>query len=164
MAPVSPLNDGRGAARRSPWPYAIAGGLGVVVAVNVFVVRIAASDPPVVEADRPYEMGEAYQQELEAFRASAALGYSAAVDAAGGHVRIALTDRDGRPVTGLSGSVDLQRPERKDRDQTAPLKETSPGTYEATADLTPAGVWRLHTSLGGPSGRWLDDRRMWVQP
>jgi nitrogen fixation protein FixH len=164
MAPVSNVTNPKNAARTSPWPWAIAGGLGVVVAVNIFVVRIAASDPPVVEADRPYEVGEAYQTELEAFRKSAALGYTADVSVGGGRVTLKLTDRAGQPVAGLHGALRLERPDRKDRDQTLNLTESAPGTYEATGDLSPAGVWRVHSALSDARGQWLDDRRMWVQP
>ena len=151
-------------ARQSPWPYGIAAGLGLVVAVNLWVAHIATADPPVVEADRPYEVGEAYQQEIEASRVSAQLGYRAEVTAAGGRLRVALVDRAGHPVAGLEGDIRVERPDRRDRDQRAVLAEAAPGVYEAVADLNPAGVWRVHTTLADGRGTWMDDRRMWIAP
>lgn len=150
--------------RFNPWPYGIAAGLGVVIVVNILLVRIAAQDPPLVESDKPYEAGEAYQQEIEAFRASAALGWKAQLDVTGKGVRLALLDAAGAPVAGLRGAVVATRPERKDRDQTLTLEERSPGVYEASGALSPSGVWRLRTSLGDGRGTFLDDRRAWVSP
>lgn len=154
----------RSPARFNPWPYGIVAGLSVVVVVNIWLVRIAAQDPPLVESDKPYEAGEAYQQEIEAFRASAALGWRAQLDASGRGVRIALLDSQGAPIAGLKGAVVATRPDRKDRDQTLTLVERSPGVYEAEGTLDPAGIWRLRTSLADGRGTWLDDRRAWVSP
>jgi nitrogen fixation protein FixH len=152
------------ASRRSPWPYGITAGLAVVVGVNLWVVRLAAKDPPLVEADKPYEVGEAYEQEIAAFRASASLGWRSEVDARPGRVRVVLKDAGGQPVGGLKGALVATRPDRKDRDQTLSFAEPEPGVYEANGDLSPAGIWRLRTSLGDARGTWLDDRRSWISP
>lgn len=150
--------------KRNPWPWAIAGGLAIVVGVNVWVVRIAAADPPLVVTEKPYEVGEAYERELQAFRDSAALGYRAEIEAAAGRVEVRLSDAAGQPVAGLSGKIALKRAERADRDQSLTLAEVSPGRYEARGDLNPAGLWRLRTELSGTRGTWLDERRLWVSP
>lgn len=136
----------------------------MVVVVNLWVVHLATQDPPIKESEKPYEAGEAYEGELQTWRASAALGYAAAVSAERGLVRIELKDRAGAAVVGLKGTIGVARNERTDRDQTLEVKEIAPGTYEAKGDLALAGLWRIKSSLGDARGTWLDDRRVWVQP
>ena len=148
----------------NPWPLGIVGGLSVVVGVNLWMLRVAASDPPIPEAERPYEAGVAYEATLAAQRASGALGFRASVDVVAGRARLRLLGQDGAPVDGLQGTRQARRADRADQDFSAAWRPTAPGVYEAEATFPSGGVWRLQSRLEGAAAPFLDDRRVQVSP
>jgi nitrogen fixation protein FixH len=146
----------------NPWPAGIVGGLGVVVAVNLWMLRVAASDPPIPEAERPYEAGVAFEATLAAQRASNALGFRAELDVLDGRARLRVKDPAGAPVDGLRGVVQVRRADRADADFKAAWQPRGAGVYEADTAFPSNGVWRLQSQLDGASAPFLDDRRVAV--
>ena len=58
------------------WPVGIIAGLGVVVAVNIFMMRLALHGGSQLSEVQPYEAGLAFEQKLEELKRGVELGVS----------------------------------------------------------------------------------------
>lgn len=131
---------------------------GVVLAVNVVMMRIAVTTFSGVESETPYKNGLAYNTRLDAARRQAALGWS--VDAkvqraTDGTATIAVEarDRSGRPITDLTGIVRFERPTDKRMDRQGDIVPSGGGRYTARIDGVGIGVWDVVVLFGegGPT-------------
>ena len=147
------------APRRSPWPFAIAGVLLIVVAANVTLILIARGDPQLMETENYYEHALAYDEVIEARVASEALGWSAEVAPGDGQLEYALKDRAGAPVTGLKGDLKLKRQDTTRFDQEIAVREVAPGLYRAEG-VRGTGLFHLRARLEGGGAPWVDER--WI--
>ncbi|WP_396595632.1 FixH family protein [Brevundimonas sp. R86498] len=131
----------------------------LVIAVDMsFLVTAYRTHPGQVEA-KPYETGLIYNAELERQRAQAALGWRAGAEANAQTIEVVLEDRDGRPLTGLTVSVLLQRPATEQGRSELKLGETGPGRYAAPAGLT--GTWDARIDAVDAQGhRLIAERRL----
>jgi nitrogen fixation protein FixH len=124
---------------------------GVIIAVNLVLVWVAARSWTGLVVENSYVASQNFNEELAAAREQEKLGWksglTATIDAA--HVRI--TGGEDRPVTGLSVELKLSRPASLADDQSLSLSETTPGEYSAQAKLGP-GVWNAELIALGPSG------------
>ena len=165
-APASAPGPARRPRRWHPWPLGIALGLGTAISINLVMVFIAHRSAPVmVESGDYYARAVAWQTEIDAARASAALGWQAEVELAPGEVRYRLSAA-GRPVTGLTGHLVATRSDTARHDFDVALAEGPPGTYRAARPHTVGGLYRLVAQLappapataGGVTAPWLDER------
>jgi nitrogen fixation protein FixH len=123
------------------------GCFGVVFAVNGLMAYYAISTFTGETELSPYEHGLAYQKDVEAAKAQAALGWSVTAHVeheADGRaaVRIGFVDRAGAPVSGLGVTTRLISSAAAKLDRTLTLAEAGPGVYEGRADA-PSGQWNL---------------------
>ena len=121
---------------------------GIVIGVNVTMMRLAISTLPGTEVDSPYSASLAYEKEIAAAQAQDARHWQ--VDAhleraAGGAALLQLTarDKDGRPVSGLKFEGRLERPTDKRADQAIELSEVGIGVYRGKLDAVAPGQWDL---------------------
>ena len=92
--------------KRSRWiPWVFVGGMTLVVMVNLVLVYFAVSTFTRVTVPRSYERGRGYDTVLAEAARQDALGWQAEVALAGGALRVAATDREGRPVHGRLDGV-----------------------------------------------------------
>lgn len=124
---------------------------GLIIAVDAAFLTLAYRTHPGQVAAKPYEAGLLYNAELERQRRQAELGWRAAAEARPGALAVWLRDRDGAPLTGLSVSVDLQRPATGHGRTRLRLTEAEPGLYLATAAL--AGTWDASLVARDAAGR-----------
>lgn len=113
---------------------------GVVVAVDAAFLTLAYRTHPGQVANKPYEAGLLYNAELKRQRRQAALGWRAAAEARPQGLAVWLRDRDGRPLSGLTVSADLQRPATEQGRTQLKLAEAEPGLYVAER-ATLSGTW-----------------------
>ena len=130
-------------------PWAFAGALGIVVAVNGALAYFAVSSSTGLVTEHPYESGNGYNRVLDAARAQDALGWHATLAFAGdgparGEVAVALADRAGHPLTGLAVSALVSRPVEPLPDTPLELAEASGGHYRGHVALPRAGQWEVH--------------------
>jgi nitrogen fixation protein FixH len=123
------------------------GCFGVVFAVNGLMAYYAISTFTGETELSPYEHGLAYQKDIEAAKAQAALGWnvSAHVERAGekeAAVQIRIEDRAGAPVPGLGVTTRLLSSADAKLDRTLTLAEAGPGVYEGRIGAGP-GQWDL---------------------
>jgi nitrogen fixation protein FixH len=144
--------------KRSPWPWAIVAGLGVVFLANGIMLYLANKHAPVIETTNYYEKAVDHQTVIDARAASATLGWSAEISGDGQEVRYVLKDAAGQPVTGLTGAVMFRRNETNTMDRPAPIVASQPtGTYTVTPPSSKAGIWRLEARFEGGAVPWLNE-------
>jgi nitrogen fixation protein FixH len=121
---------------------------GVVIGVNVTMMKLAIATLPGTDVDSPYAAGLTYEREIAAARGQAARKWQ--VDArikrsadGGATVRVEARDAAGRPVTGLTFSGRLERPTDKRADLSVELAEIGIGVYGGSAAAVAPGQWDL---------------------
>ncbi|MGY8661958.1 FixH family protein [Bradyrhizobium sp. UFLA05-109] len=121
---------------------------GVVIGVNVTMMKLAIATLPGTDVDSPYAAGLTYEKEIAAARGQAERKWE--VDAkiersadGGATVRIEARDATGRPVTGLKFSGRLERPIDKRADLSVELAEIGIGVYGGNAKAVAPGQWDL---------------------
>lgn len=129
-------------------PWAIAVGLGVVVAVNGALAYFAISSSTGLVTEDAFDVGNNYNRVLAAGAAQDALGWRSDVSfvpvgPARGEITARFTDRNGKPVTGLAVTARLVRPVEPLPETALALSETAAGNYAAAALLARPGQWEV---------------------
>ena len=111
---------------------------------------------------RSYERGRGYDTVLAEAARQDALGWQAEVALAGGALRVAATDREGRPVHGRLDGVLLRPLDGRE----LPLTFTPAGSGAWVAQIQPPerGQWEARLTLFGPNEVPFDIRRRLVVP
>jgi nitrogen fixation protein FixH len=125
------------------WPVGIAVGLGFVVIANAIMITIALTHPSAPASADHWAESLAWDEELALRERSAALGWSlAAIGWRDESLELRLLDAQGRALTGLSGTVTLERSDTADHDLRLELRELGEGRYVADG-AAQAGLVRL---------------------
>ncbi len=120
----------------------------VVVTVNMIMFRAATSTFGGVETDSAYKVGLAYNNDLEAARKQAALGWRVDATVDGQRVVLSVRDRDGQIVPGLDGDVLLAWPADRRLDRKGVISARDGGRYEVELDKAlPPGQWDVVVHL-----------------
>jgi len=143
------------AAARSLWrryPWFIAAGMSVVVAVNFGMAYTALHTFPGNAGGDGFDLSNHYNGVLERVEQEAALGWTARAEAdANGHPVVLLVDRSGAALSGAGIAAVALRPLGDPRTRDIQFSEISPGRYVGAAVLDEKGQWelQLHASAGG---------------
>jgi nitrogen fixation protein FixH len=121
---------------------------GIVIGVNVTMMKLAIATLPGTEVDNPYAAGLAYDREIAAAHDQALRKWqvNAHIErrADGGAVlQVDARDASGSPVTGLKFGGRLERPTDKRADLALELSEAGIGIYRGTAAAVAPGQWDL---------------------
>ncbi|NPU66817.1 FixH family protein [Bradyrhizobium sp. 83012] len=132
---------------------------GIVIGVNVVMMKLAISTLPGTEVDSAYSASLGYEKEIAAARAQDARRWQVEAHierGAGGAAVVQVNARDasGNPVSGLTFQGRLERPADKRADQDVALAEVGIGIYRGTAEAIAPGQWDLVLE-GDSSGRRL---------
>jgi nitrogen fixation protein FixH len=121
---------------------------GVVIGVNMIMMRLAIGTLPGTEVDSAYSASLAYEKQIAAAREQNARNWR--VDAhversgqGGATLQVEVRDNDGRPMSGLKFQGHFERPADKRADQAVALAETGIGIYRGTASPIAPGQWDL---------------------
>jgi nitrogen fixation protein FixH len=131
------------------FPWAIAAGLLVVIAVNAGLVTLAHRTFPGAVEDHAFDTGNRYNAVLDEAARQAAAGFTIEIVPAGRVVAITLADSAGHPAEAvLTGTA--RHPVGPD-EPTGLNFEGSAGHYTATSALPGAGQWdvALRFTIGG---------------
>lgn len=125
----------------------------VVFAVNMTMLKFATSTFSGLSVEHPFEKGNAYNAEIAAERAQAALGWTSNLavveteaedeNARTVRWRFTLVDADKAPIDGLSIKAEVDRPTVTGHDIRMILDPVGPGTYEAETLLPFKGQWEV---------------------
>ena len=121
---------------------------GVVIGVNVTMMKLAIATLPGTDVDSPYAAGLAYDREMSAAQDQAARKWqvNAHIERrADGNAVLQVEARDasGQPVTGLKFGGRLERPTDKRADLAVELAEAGNGIYRGNAASVAPGQWDL---------------------
>lgn len=120
---------------------------GVIAAVNAVMMTLAIRTMPGLDVANGYVASQAMNREIDAMRSQTERAWIADI-AAGLHnktapITISLSDKLGKPVTGLAVTVRLAHPALTRADHTGVLIERRPGVYSADLADIQAGAWTL---------------------
>jgi nitrogen fixation protein FixH len=121
---------------------------GVVIGVNVTMMKLAIATLPGTDVDSPYAAGLSYDREISAAQDQAARKWkvSAHIERrADGDAVLQVEARDAadRPLTGLNFNGRLERPTDKRADLAVELAEAGIGIYRGKAASVAPGQWDL---------------------
>ena len=121
---------------------------GVVIGVNVIMMKLAIQTLPGTEVDSAYSASLAYESEIAAAHDQNARNWK--VDAhigrdsgGGATVQVEARDKNGMPVSGLKFQGRFERPADRRADQPLALAEVGIGIYRSNAAVIPSGQWDL---------------------
>lgn len=121
---------------------------GVVIGVNMIMMRLAIQTLPGTEVDSAYKASLAYEKEIAAAHDQDARNWkvNAHIErAADGSATLQVEARDnsGMPMSGLKFQGRLERPTDRRADQPVGLSEVGSGIYRGSAPTIEAGQWDL---------------------
>lgn len=121
---------------------------GIVIGVNVTMMKLAIATLPGTDVDSPYAAGLTYDREISAAQDQAARKWkvSAHIERhADGNAVLQVEARDatGQPLTGLKFGGRLERPTDKRADLAVELAEAGIGIYRGNAASVAPGQWDL---------------------
>jgi nitrogen fixation protein FixH len=150
----------RAAASRWRWfPWALIGGLGIVMAVNGYMIATALRTFPGVAGRDGFDLSNDYNHLLAAAARQAALGWKveAGTDHTG-HATLVLTDRTGTGLTGADISATAERPLGPRERTPLEFHAAGAGHYVAADVLPQKGQWDLLLTVS-IAGRTMDATR-----
>lgn len=127
---------------------AVASFFGVVIGVNMVMMKLAMDTLPGTDVDSAYRASLAYESEIKAAHDQNLREWriNAHIERlADGHatVRVDARDRNGAPLVGLAFSGRLERPTDKRADRPLALAEAESGIYRGSASGVTPGQWDL---------------------
>ena len=135
------------------------GFFGTVIAVNVYMMKMAISTLPGTDVDSAYTASLGYEKEIAAARDQEARRWQVEAHIERGAsgaavVQVNARDASGNPLSGVKFQGRLERPADKRADQEVELAEIGIGIYRGTAEAIAPGQWDLVLE-GDSSGRRL---------
>jgi len=124
---------------------------GIVIGVNVVLMRAAAVTFGGLETESSYKAGLTFKQETSFAQAQNARGWQVEaklLPLAGAATQIEISARDakGEPIRHLDLAFTLARPTDRRLDVAVPMDEISPGRFRGVANV-PAGQWEFVIAL-----------------
>jgi nitrogen fixation protein FixH len=137
----------------------------VVAAVNGAMIWLAVGSFPGLVTDKAYDRGLAYNRNLEAAAAQAALGWKLRIDSrwlgpTQLEIEAVLTDAGGVPVDGARVRGELSRPAEAGGEFLVELQGLGQGVYRAATPVTRFGVWDLHLVVERDGALFVADERL----
>ena len=121
---------------------------GLVIGVNVTMMKLAIATLPGTDVDSPYAAGLTYEREISAAhdQASRKWKVNAHIERrndGGAMVQVEARDAGGQPISGLKFGGRLERPTDKRADLDVDLAEAGVGIYRGNAASVAPGQWDL---------------------
>src|SRR6266851_6918008 len=118
---------------------------GVVIGVNMIMMKFAIQTLPGTEVDSAYSASLAYEGEIAAAHDQNARNWQ--VDAhvqrgpdGGATLQVEARDNNGRPMSGLKFQGRFERPTDRRADQAVALAETGIGVYRSDRSFSTPGI------------------------
>jgi nitrogen fixation protein FixH len=152
--------------RGTGWPVAVASILGLTVAANIWLIRVASSDPSFAIEENYYERGVHWDDELAQRASNRALGWKLiatmthAGPGRGTVLHIALTDSAIVPIEGASVMVKAMHVARANDAMQVTLGSRGAGQYEAHLPIERAGLWELRIDVHRGPDRFTATERL----
>ncbi len=123
---------------------------GLMLLVNFIMATMAVKTFSGLDADNPFDTGLAYNKEITAAKAQAALGWTVEMNrtpsGAGTQVTATVKDNAGQPVRGLDVTIHFYYPATRKLDHDVTASPVADGVYAGAAQLGP-GRWDVEIDL-----------------
>ena len=121
---------------------------GVVIGVNVIMMRLAIQTLPGTEVDSAYSASLAYQKEIATAQAQSSRNWKVEAHVersgqGGATLQVEARDNLGRPMSGLKFQGRFERPTDRRADHAISLAEVGIGIYRGNAEAIAPGQWDL---------------------
>ena len=121
---------------------------GVVIGVNVIMMRLAIQTLPGTEVDSAYSASLAYQKEITTAQAQSTRNWKVEAHVersgqGGATLQVEARDNLGRPMSGLKFQGRFERPTDRRADLAVSLAEVGIGIYRGSAEAIAPGQWDL---------------------
>ena len=133
---------------------------GTIIGVNLVMATMAVRTFPGLNARNGYVASQTYNRLLKDAEAQKAHGWRVTLDAPGGRVRLALADKGGTPLRGLTVTALAGRPASAAEDRTLAFRATQAG-YESVEPLAP-GRWLVEIEARNGGLVWRETRELTV--
>lgn len=166
MRHIGPIAAPRAAPPRSLWrffPWYVAVGLVIVLAVNFTMSYLAIRTFPGQVTDRGFANSNGYNEVLAAAARQEALGWSVVTGLSGGRPVLRLSGRDGAPLRDPQVTAIARRPLGDPTPVPLELEPTAPGRFETEMALPP-GAWDVELAVVAEDGAFHAIRRLVVEP
>ncbi|MGI9472986.1 MAG: FixH family protein [Rubripirellula sp.] len=158
--------------RRAAWRWGglVVGLLSLQVAGGIFAIMLATGDESVAVVPDYHQKALQWDQEIAIQEASRQLGWTCEMDATitgdeNPGVRIALTDRQGVPVTIEQGEIEIYRHVRASDVRSVALPKGTIGVVELNDCFPSPGLWQVSLDVTDRHGnRFTVSRELDVQP
>lgn len=131
---------------QSKWryfPWAVAAGMGVVIAVNITMAVLATQSFPGNVGSDGFTLSNRYNQVMQSARQDQGRGWAVMASVADSRARIVARDRDGAPLDRPLVQVTARRPLGNDPAVMLVMTELAPGVLVSSTDLPGPGQWDL---------------------
>lgn len=152
--------------RGATWPIAMATMLGISVAANVWIIRIANADPAFAIEENYYERALRWDDELAQRARNDSLGWqllpslSALSSDSGAELRVSLRDASGAPVAADSVAVRALHNARAGAPLDATLTRRPDGDYVVRLPMRRPGLWELRFDVRRGADRFTARHRV----
>lgn len=137
------------------------GFFGVMLLANFIMAREAITTFSGLDKSNPYDSGLAYNQDIAAAKAQAALGWSVELtrllDGQATQLTASVKDKAGQAVAGLDVSMHFLHPATSRFDHVIKAGAVADGVYTGAADLTP-GHWEVEIDFSRNGERQFRSR------
>jgi nitrogen fixation protein FixH len=121
---------------------------GVIIAVNLVMMRLAIQTMPGTDVDSAYTASLAYEKEIAIAQGQNARNWKVDAQVRRGpdgsaNLQVEARDNDGKPMSGLKFQGRFERPTDRRADRPVELAEMGIGVYRGNAAQIAAGQWDL---------------------
>lgn len=123
----------------------------VIIAVNATFAVLANKTWSGLIVANGYDASQNFNKDEALGKEQALLGWQVNVIHKNGVLSIAMTGKDGRPLTGLTVAAALRRTVTDKQDSTLAFTETAAGTYTTAAKVA-SGKWEIDVKASDAQG------------
>jgi nitrogen fixation protein FixH len=153
--------------RGTAWPIAVAAILGLTIAANVWLIRVANGDPAFAIEPDYYRRAVHWDDEMAQRRHNAELGWSItptlSLARENGVLNVELLDREGAPLAGANVDVVAVHNTRAATPLSARLTDGGRGLYHVALAADRPGLWQLRFDIRRGAERFTADLRVEAQ-
>ena len=149
------------------WPWALGLVLGLTVAGNFWVMKLAGSEPSMAVEPDYYQKALAWDSTVNQQRINAALGWlleskltEGSGDGARPTVEVVLKNAAGEPIDSAVISVEATHNARAGEIYKVRLAAQGMGSYRATLESARRGIWQLRFEVTAGGERFTAVRRV----
>ena len=149
------------------WVCMIVSFFAIDFTIAAIAISMAAGDPSFRSIPGYGERALAWDVRQQRKQASQDLGWSVELKRAEPNhdgIDLTITDSDGQPVTGCSGTYRLFHYTRVADQFRGNWTEIAPGQYRANIDVGRAGLWQMEMDIRGAQGQpfWVEQSLDWM--